>query len=275
MAVSWDARRQVAGDKPSVSVAHHASAVDDLAIGRLFRELRIRLGWRAVDVAARARISQAAYSRIEHGAFETLPVGKLRRVAAVLDVRIQLEPRWRGAGADRVLSTRHAAMTDAVTRILQAAGWEVRAEVSFNEYGERGIVDLVAWHVASRTLLLVEIKTELVDANRLLATSDIRRRLARTIGSQFGWQHAALGQWIVLAESRTNHRRLAEVAAMVRASFPHDGRALRRWLANPRGGIAVLSFLLDSHGANARRKAAPTARVARARPARTAPPKAA
>jgi transcriptional regulator with XRE-family HTH domain len=81
-----------------------------LAIGRLFRELRVRLGWRAVDVASRAAVSLSAYSLIE------------RRVSAVLEVRLALDPRSRGAEVDRLLSSRHAAMFEAVTRLLPSVG---------------------------------------------------------------------------------------------------------------------------------------------------------
>jgi Holliday junction resolvase-like predicted endonuclease len=99
-------------------------------------------------------------------------------------------------------------MTETVARMLMDAGWEVRPEVSFSHYGERGVVDLVAWHAASRTLLLVELKTELVDINDMLAVTDRRRRLAANIAEPFGWLPAAVASWVVVAESRTNRRRL-------------------------------------------------------------------
>jgi transcriptional regulator with XRE-family HTH domain len=235
--------------------------MDDLAIGRLFRELRLRLGWPQRVVAAKARISQTAYSAIERGLFEGVPVGKLRRVAAVLEVRLQLEPRWRGAGVDRVLSSRHAQLSDVVIRLLVAAGWEARPEVSFSHFGERGIVDIVAWHAATGAILLVEIKTELVDANALLGVVDRRRRLAAEIAAPFGWTPAHVGSWVVVAESRTNRRRLAEVQALVRAALPANGHAVARWLARPLGGIAALSFVTDSRRTGSSQRCAPRLRV--------------
>src|SRR5262245_44293290 len=197
--------------------------MDDLAIGRVLRALRVRLGWAQRLVAQRAGISSSAYSRIERGMLDGVPLGKLRKVATVLEVRLVLEPRWRGAGLDRTLSSRHAAMAEAVTRLLLDAGWEVRPEVSFNYYGERGVVDLVAWHGPSRTVLLIELKTELVDPSDLLAVTDRRRRLAAKIVEPFGWQPMTVGQWVVVAESRTNQRRLAEHRTVLRAAFPEDG----------------------------------------------------
>ena len=46
--------------------------MDDLAIGRVLRELRIRLGWPQRVVAAKARISASAYSEIERGHIESV-----------------------------------------------------------------------------------------------------------------------------------------------------------------------------------------------------------
>ena len=241
------------------------AAMDDLAIGRLFRELRIRLGWPQRVVAARAGISASAYSAIERGLLDTVPVGKLRKVAGVLEVRLALEPRWRGAAIDRVRGFRHSTMADEVTRILVAAGWIVRPEVSFSWYGERGIVDLVAWHAATGTVLLVEIKTELADVNDLLGTSDVRRRLAARIVEPFGWKPVGVAQLIVLAESRTNRRRLAEHRNVIRAAFPDNGHALRGWLRTPGRPLAAVWFLPDFSGTSERRKSAPILRVSRAR----------
>jgi transcriptional regulator with XRE-family HTH domain len=139
------------------AVVSTITGVDDLAVGRLFRELRIRLGWRAADVASRAGISDTMYSRIERGDIERIKIGTLRKVGLVLEVRVVLEPRWRGAAIHRILSGGHAAMSEAVAGLLIDAGWEVRPEVSFNHFGERGAVDLIAWHPGLRAVLLIEL----------------------------------------------------------------------------------------------------------------------
>ena len=118
---------------------------------------------------------------IERGHLDGLTIGKLRRVAGVLEVELAVEARWRGGALERSLAHRHAAMSEAVTRLLQGAGWEVRPEVSFSHFGERGVVDLVAWHAERHVLLLIELETEIVDVNQLLGVTDRRRRLAHVI----------------------------------------------------------------------------------------------
>jgi len=235
--------------------------VEDIAIGRVFRELRLRLGWPQKLLAGRAGISVASYSEIERGRIDRIGLAKLRRVAGVLEIRLVPEPRWRGAALDRALSSRHASMTEAVTRLLVQAGWEVRPEVSFNHFGERGVVDVVAWHPESWVLLLVELKTELVDINDLLAVTDRRRRLAAHIAEPFGWQPRIVGQWVVVAASRTNARRLAEHRTALRTAFPADSRSIAGWLSRPCRPISALSFLPDSGGSSVRRRRAPRLRV--------------
>jgi transcriptional regulator with XRE-family HTH domain len=240
--------------------------MDDMALGKLFRELRVRLGWTQRLVAEKCGVSQSTYSAIERGSFARMPIATVREVAAVLEVRLVIEPRWRGAAIDRILSSKHAHMTELVSSVLIAHGWEIRPEVSFNHFGERGVVDILAWHAATRTLLIVELKTELADVNDLLGTMDRRRRLASKIAEPFAWRPNSVAAWVVVAESRTNRRRLAAVRTAVRAALPADGRAMSKWIARPDGPIGVLSFLTDSGRSNQSQSCAPRLRVRPPRP---------
>ncbi len=237
------------------------ATLDDIGLGRLFRQLRLRLGWRQADLAERAGVARSVYSDAERGHIEHMTVRTLRKIATTLEVRILLEPSWRGGRIERVLSGRHAAMAERVTSMLVEAGWTVRPEASFNHFGERGVVDLVAWQPPSGTLLLIEIKTELVDPSGLLATTDRRRRLAGVIAREGGWDPAIVSQWVVLAEGRTNQRRVAEHRSLLRAAFPADGRTIAGWLANPTAPLNALWFLPDVAVGSAGRTARGPARV--------------
>jgi Holliday junction resolvase-like predicted endonuclease len=76
---------------------------------------------------------------------------------------VDVTPRWRGGELDRLLNARHAQLSGNVLRWLERSGWQVAPEVSFSIYGERGFIDLFAWHAPTRTLLVIEIKTEIVE----------------------------------------------------------------------------------------------------------------
>jgi hypothetical protein len=55
-------------------------------------------------------------------------------------------------------------------------------------FGERGSIDLLAWHESSRTLLVIELKTELTSVEETLRRHDSKVRLAPGIARErFGW----------------------------------------------------------------------------------------
>jgi transcriptional regulator with XRE-family HTH domain len=141
--------------------------MDDLAVGSVVRSLRRRQGLRQSDVAALAQVSQPVVSRIERGRLEEVTLATLRRVGRVLELALPLDPRWRGGELPRLRDREHAAIVERCVRILRDLGWEVLVEFSFNSYGERGSVDIVAWHPAARALLLVEVKSRLLDLQAL------------------------------------------------------------------------------------------------------------
>jgi transcriptional regulator with XRE-family HTH domain len=235
--------------------------MDDIALGLAFRRVRLRMNLRQLDVARRAHCSAATVSRLERGHIAAVTVATIRAVAAALDIRVEIMPRWRGGDLDRIVHGRHASMSEAVTRRLVAGGWIVVPELSFNHFGERGVIDLVAWHPIHRRLLIVELKTELVDINELLAVMDRRCRVAPIAVRDRGWLTTDVAAWVVLAESRTNRRRLAEFSAVLRAAFPEDGRSVQGWLRRPDRVQRALWILPDGHDRNLGRNPAPTKRV--------------
>ena len=236
--------------------------VEDLRIGATIRAARLKRRWRQVDVAARAGVSQIVVSRIERGQLPDMTLRVLRQVAAALEIRLELQPRGRGAELDRLLSERHSALHESVAKALAGdfPEWLMASEVSFSIWGERGVIDLLLWHPGRRALLIIEFKTELVDLGDLLSTMDRRRRLAAEIVKSRGWYPKTVSTWVVLAASRTNARRVAEHRTVLRTAFPASGRQVRRWLCDPSGPVAALSMWTD----RATRPLAPTRRVRRA-----------
>ncbi len=218
--------------------------MDDQRIGGTIRVLRIRHTWRQSDLGREAGVSAATVSRLERGHFEHLSVATLRAVAAALDVRLELLARWRGGDLDRLVSARHSAMHEAVARMFASLpGWTILPEVSFSIFGERGIVDVLAWHAASRMLLVIELKTEIVDVQETVGRLDTKGRLAARIARDHGWVPAQVGVWLLVAESAANRSRVRAHGTMLRAAYPTGAVDMRHWLRAPAGPIAALSFL--------------------------------
>jgi transcriptional regulator with XRE-family HTH domain len=221
--------------------------VDEQRLGATVRLLRRRRGWRQSDLARAAGLSSGTVSLLERGNLDGVTFGTFRRVAAAVDLRVDYVPRWRGGEVDRMLNRRHSLLHESFARHLRGdAAWTFRPEVSYSIYGERGVIDMLAWHAERAMILVVEFKTELVDVNDLVGSMDRRRRLAIQIGRDLGWRAVAASSLVVLVGSRTNRRRAAEHRTVLRAAFPTDGRGLRSWLRDPREAVSVLAMWPDS-----------------------------
>lgn len=236
--------------------------MDLVRLGAAFRAVRLRRRWRQTDVAAASGISTSTVSRIERGHGGSLSVDTLLRVAGVLEIRIATSFRWRGGELDRLLNAGHSAMHEAMIRELDAARWLLSPETSFAIYGERGVIDVLAFHPTTGALLVIELKTDLVDVQGLMGVVDRYRRLAPRIAGDRGWTARSVSTWVVLRDTTTNRRRVASHATVLRHAFPRDGRAMRGWLRKPDGPVAALSFLSDFH---ARTLSASSAGVRRVR----------
>jgi hypothetical protein len=135
-----------------------------------------------------------------------------------------------------------------VARLLRDAGWQVSVEVTFSEYGERGAIDILALHPATRTALVIEVKTSIQSAEETLRRLDAKQRLAaKLVFDREGWRPATVARLLVVLEGSTNRRRVAAHAGLFVAAFPLRGDAARSWLRRPAGPCSALLFLSSSN----------------------------
>jgi transcriptional regulator with XRE-family HTH domain len=218
------------------------------------------------DVAIASDVPRGVVAAVERGRLERVRLGHLTRLAAALDATVDHTLRWRGGDLPRLVNGRHAALHEAVaSRLAELPEWDYEPEVSFNEYGERGIIDGFAWHARTRSLLVDELKSEFVDISELMGTADRKRRVAAEIARRRGWYPASVSIWVVVADGRTNRRALARHEQALRAKFPADGHAVSAWLRQPTGRIDALSFLPIAGPDGLPRGGAAVRRVRRAR----------
>ncbi len=217
--------------------------MDDVRLGIACRAVRIRQHKTQAEVAEAAGARQQDVSRLERGLADDLPLGVVRRIAVALEMRLDLTTQWRGPELDRLINAAHAALQVAVLRRLGSIeGWVVVPEVSYSIFGERGAIDILAWHAETRTLLIVELKTVLVEAAGLVRTMHARTRLAHEIAKQQGWRPRSVARWVILTDTRTNRRHVAAHREILAPLTGLDGRTIRTWLAAPTGPITALSF---------------------------------
>ena len=218
--------------------------MDDVRFGTVVRAARLSHGWRQADLAARSGVSQSAISRIERGHINAQSIESVRKVTAALEIRVELVPHWRGGDLERMVSRRHSALHESVARWIhdELPAWVLAPEVSFSIYGERGVIDILAWHPGRRALLVIELKTDIVDVNELVGTFDRKRRLAVKIAKERGWEPLSVSAWLVVSDGRTNRRRVAAHELMLRGALPDTRVALGRWLRDPIGTVGALTF---------------------------------
>lgn len=220
---------------------------------RAVRHLRRRRRWRQADLAAVASVSREAVSRLERGLLRGVTIGTAEKVVAALDGSVDVTVRWEGADLDRTIDAAHARLQEHVSRELRRLGWLVRVEVSFNHFGDRGRIDILASHSGTRTLLVVEVKSALGDLQDAIGRLDVKARLGRKVGSELGWPESHhVVPMLAITDSRTT-RRIVAAHAMLFERYRLRGRRAVAWLRDPGGPTATPSGLLwfvnvtDSH----------------------------
>lgn len=219
-------------------------------------------------------MSQSSVSKLERGQIEHLRLERIRRICRALDMSISLESRWRGSDLDRLLDAEHAMLVEECVRRLRAEGWEPLVEYSFNHFGDRGSVDVVAWHAARRALLIVEVKSRIVDLQALTGSIDRKVRVVPgLLARDRQWRAAHVGIVLVIAETTANRQQLRRHPATFGAAFPAGTVEVRRWLHSPDGSLRGTWFLRpSSQRTDMRRPGGPRrVRVPRA-PSTDAPP---
>jgi transcriptional regulator with XRE-family HTH domain len=236
--------------------------VDDVRIGRVVRALRRRKGWRQLDLALAAGCSQTLISLIERGHIDELTLRTLRRVLAALEVRSIVDLSWRGAALDRMLDETHSGVVGTVAAHLRKLGWLVEIEVTYSEFGERGSIDVFAFHEATGTLLVIEVKTDLPSTEATLRKLDEKERLAPDIArKRFGWRARSVARIVVMPDTSTLRRRIARHSDVFDPSLPGRGNAIRSWLRAPSGPMSGLWFVSVCNGGAGRRAQIAPSRV--------------
>jgi len=215
--------------------------------GRIFATVRKHLRLTQRELSARCGVSQPRISRLERGLADTMPLADLERIARVLDIRLSIDAWWRGGNLPGLLDSAHARIVEYVVGRLRALGWEIVVEHTFNHFGERGSVDIVAWHPGRRALLLIEVKSRLSDLQEMLSTFARKLRIVPPLlAEQNGWRPIVIGRLIVAPGTSANRSVVAAHANMFEVSYPGRAREAQAWLRNPADPLTALWFVAPS-----------------------------
>ncbi len=216
-----------------LSVTSRSSNLRDLEtrIGQALRETRRSIGWSQTEVAARAGLSSSMVGKVEAGSSNS----SLRVVVALADaLGIRLDLRVDTPFlADRVRQRdpAHARCIAYCRRRFEAAGWRTASEVEVVGRS-RGWIDVVAYEPRGRTLLVVEVKTELLDLGELERQLGRYGREAWTVARRLGWPTSRVVEMVLFLATDANDRRLAANRELLALSFPTRAHDLARSVAH-------------------------------------------
>ena len=240
--------------------------MDEVPFGGDVRLLRRRRGWTQQRLGLEARVSRWAVCEVESGRAARLATRDLIDIVSALGGHLVVRIAYQGEGLDRLRDRRHAAIVEAMVQRLRSDGWEAATEVSFSVYGERGSIDLFAFHEPTGALLVIEVKTVVPDIGGMLATIDRKVRLAPDLARTRGWTPRSVGRLLVVPEASTVRRRIAVHQATFDNAFPARTVAVNRWLRRPDGPISGLLILSSAREGGTRRL--PSSRPVRRMPRR-------
>ena len=175
-------------------------------------------------------------------------------VASVLDVTLFIDARWNSGDVDRLIDRVHARLVERVVRALRRDGWEVLVEYGFNHYGDRGSVDVLAWHAESRTLLIVEVKSRLTDLQAMFTSFARKLRIVPgLVLRERDWDARYIGRLVVMPGTSANRTVVASHPETFATLFPERMPSIRTWLRRPDRSMGGVWFVWDVHGVNTKR----------------------
>jgi transcriptional regulator with XRE-family HTH domain len=224
--------------------------MEPVCFGNDVRLLRRRRGWSQQRLADEAHVPRWVVSAAERGEADRLGFDRLAQIVRALGAYLSVRILFEGEALDRLRDQRHAAVVERMVARLLDVGWELATEVSFSVYGERGSIDILAWHPTTGALLVIEVKSVVPDVGGMLMTLDRKVRLAPDLARARGWEPTSVSRLLVLPEHRTSRRRIEEHAGTFRSAFPQRNREVGRWLSTPEGTVSGLLFLPPDQPAN-------------------------
>ena len=197
-------------------------------------ETRRRLGWTQADLGARSGVSQSQVSRYEAGRMEVVSLSTAARFLDSMGIRASLTlDHPLVARSDRQRDAAHARCVAYVAGRIAPMGWEVRREVEIHHGRSHGWIDVFAFHAATRSAVVVEVKSAIPDIGAIQRTLGWYTRMAWDVGRSLGWPMRRVGAALLCLATVANQARLAENTELTRQAFPVRAAALSNWLAAP------------------------------------------
>jgi hypothetical protein len=140
---------------------------------------------------------------------------------------------------DRLADGAHAYLVERTAALLEQSGCEIVLEA----HTARGSIDALAFHRQSRMLLVVEVKSRLVDLQGTVRTLGRVAAEAASAARRLRWHPTATSVLLVVGDSTTQRSVVERHRATFAIAFPMRTREMRRWLAAPEPDQAVRGLM--------------------------------
>jgi len=203
-------------------------------IGAAIKRTRLECHWTQADLADRLHSTQSQISRLESGTRRHIDGPLASRAIALLGIRVDFDAQTLGmAGRREQRDLVHATCSAYVARRLAPGGWETRLEVEIGTGRYRGWIDVLGFRPADRSLLIGEVKTEILDLGAIQRTLAWYEREAWKAARLLGWNAQRSTAVLLVLATAENDARVSVNRAGLKASFPTKARQLQQWVDSP------------------------------------------
>ena len=210
-----------------------------VTFARLCRETRTMLDITQRELAGVVGVSRPLITAIESGqAAPSLDI--VQRIAVALGLEIDIAWRLPVVADPKPGDRVHAWCSGHVDRRFRGHGWETRREQEVLLARAHGWIDLLAFDPRTRTLIIVEIKTQIHDLGAIERQLSWYERDAALTAQRHGWRPLRIETWLLVLASEGVDAALREQREVLRLAFPARASEMRQVLAGhvdvPRSG---------------------------------------
>jgi DNA-binding XRE family transcriptional regulator len=216
-----------------------------MSFAHLCRDTRVLLDITQQELASAVGASRSHIAGIETGRVNP-SLDLVMRIGEALGVDLQLVGQRPVIIDPRSGDLVHARCSGYVDRRFHRAGWLTRREVEVVHARSHGWIDLLAFHPATGTLVIVEVKTRLDDLGAIERQMAWYERTAADTALRFGWRPKAVTSWLLLLASEEVETAVLRSRDVLREAFGDRASEMRAVLggATPpmsdRRGLALI-----------------------------------